>query len=308
MWPAQGKRSIGAGMRVSIRSGRGTSAEMRRAAAVRPGPTRAETASARFASVAERPHVTSPGRNARSRASASSVCTPRLVESSSCHSSTTTVSSAAKTSWASSSESRIESDSGVVTSAVGQRSRSRRRAAADVSPVRSPTSQPVKAGRSVRSGSSSARTVSPARARSGVTHRTRGPTREDVAHASSPTAAPASARASAPSHAASVFPVPVGACSTPLVPASTARHVSSWNGNGDQPRRENQSAKRSTAAIAEAACRADAVRRRGGVPSIRGGIAHSSERAPNRERRASARVLLHDAGSACPRAEPVPRR
>ena len=69
------------------------------------------------------------------------------------------------------------------------------------------------------SGSASARTVSAARARSGVIHTTRGP-----AVAGGATAAD---RAIAPNQAASVLPVPVGACTSPLSPAAAARQTSS---------------------------------------------------------------------------------
>ena len=96
MWPAHGNRSIGSGISVSISSFRGIAAETSRAAAAREGPTSAATASSRLASVADRPQETRPGRSERSRSRASSVCTPRFVESSSCHSSTITVSSEEK--------------------------------------------------------------------------------------------------------------------------------------------------------------------------------------------------------------------
>ena len=222
MCPAHGNRSIGSGIRVSISSRRGMRADTSRASAARVGPTRAATASSRLASVAERPHVTRLGRSDRSRSRASSVCTPRFVERSSCHSSTITVSSDPKISWESSSESRIESDSGVVTRAVGQLARSRRRSATEVSPVRTPIDQPRTTGFGFASGSSSARTVSAASALSGVTQTTRRP-----ANGFSFTASKSADRAIAPSQAASVLPVPVGAWSTPLALAATARHTCS---------------------------------------------------------------------------------
>ena len=215
MCPAHGNRSIGVGISVSISSRRGMAAFTTRAAGVRAGPTRAATASSRLASVAEMPHVASSGRSERRRASASSACTPRFVESSSCHSSTTTVSSPAKISWASSSESRIDRDSGVVTRAVGHAARSRLRSAADVSPVRRPTVQPAASGSGPASGSSRARNVSAASALSGVSQTTRMP------------APAAPVRRIAPSQAASVLPVPVGAWSRPLSPAASAAHTSS---------------------------------------------------------------------------------
>ena len=208
-----------------------------RAAGALGAPTSVARASSRLASVAERPQVQRPGESVRNRASASSVCTPRLVASSSCHSSTITVSSAANTSAAVSSESRIESVSGVVISPSGQASRSCRRLAAEESPVRRSTRHAGRAGaprrvspgesaaaaashvRSWGSGCSRARSVSVARALSGVIQRIRGP-------ATGAARWRARLRASAPSQAASVLPVPVGACSRPLWPASSARHVS----------------------------------------------------------------------------------
>ena len=237
MWPAQGNRSIGSGISVLICRRRGMRAVISRAAEAWGGPTSVARASSRLASVAERPQVQRPGESVRRRASASSVCTPRLVASSSCHSSTTTVSSVANTSAAVSSESRIESVSGVVTSPSGQAWRSCRRFAAEESPVRRSTrharpagvSRRVSGGRSAAapashslssgSGCSKARSVSVARALSGVIQRIRGP-------ATGAACWRARLRASAPSQAARVLPVPVGACSRPLWPASSARHVS----------------------------------------------------------------------------------
>jgi len=61
------------------------------------------------------------------------------------------------------------SDSGVVTSAAGQRRSCRARSAAGVSPVRMPTDQP---GASAASGACKARTLSAANARIGVIHST----------------------------------------------------------------------------------------------------------------------------------------
>ena len=96
MWPAHGNRSMGSGISVSISSLRAITADTRRASAARDGPTSAATASSRLVSVADSPQVTRPGRSDRKRSSASSVCTPRFVERSSCHSSTITVSSKEK--------------------------------------------------------------------------------------------------------------------------------------------------------------------------------------------------------------------
>ena len=61
-------------------------------------PSRAASAVSRLPSVAESPQVRKSGRKRRSRARASSVWAPRLFPSSSCHSSTTTRRSSAKSS------------------------------------------------------------------------------------------------------------------------------------------------------------------------------------------------------------------
>ena len=120
--------------------------------------------------VAERPHVRRAGWWNRSRASASSTCTPRFVPMSSCHSSTTTSRRSPKISRASARARRSESDSGVVMSAVGSRRRWRARSAADVSPVRDSSVHGMPRS---TSGSRSACSVSAASARRGVTQRTR---------------------------------------------------------------------------------------------------------------------------------------
>ena len=174
--PAQGNRSIGSGISVENSRLRGTFASMRCACLLRCGPTSAVTASSRFESVADNPHVIILGRMALSLDSASSVCTPRFVPRSSCHSSTMTVSRSANISWLSSSDNKIESDSGVVIRASGQFCRRRRRSAAEVSPVLVPTCQhfPNVSVRSA-SGSSSAWAVSVANARSGVIQTIRMP-------------------------------------------------------------------------------------------------------------------------------------
>ena len=137
---------------------------------VRPrAGSNAASASSRLPSVADRPHTTSPGFHWRSRPSASCSCTPRLLPSISCHSSTITVCSAAKSSRARSRVSSSVSDSGVVTSAVGSLRSCRARSADGVSPLRTPTVQ-----RGARSGSGccKARAVSEASARIGVSHST----------------------------------------------------------------------------------------------------------------------------------------
>ena len=244
MCPAQGKRSIGTGTSVSMSSFRGILALTTLAVATPAGPTSAARAASRLASVAERPQVARPGARVRRRASASSVCTPRFVARSSCHSSTITVSRSAKRSWAFSSERSTESDSGVVTSPSGQRLRSRLRSAAVESPVRSATCQrgarrrdddagplSAPASQSARSGRgrSSDRRVSAASARSGVIQTTRGPlpTGRSSSLASSRAIARRRLWARAPSQAARVLPVPVGACTKPLPPAAAARHTCS---------------------------------------------------------------------------------
>ena len=65
-------------------------------------PAAARASSSTLPSVAESAHVRSPGDMPRMRASASSVCVPRLLPTSSCHSSTTTVCTCANFSAASS--------------------------------------------------------------------------------------------------------------------------------------------------------------------------------------------------------------
>ena len=133
------------------------------------GPSSTRSASSRLPNVALKPHTTSPGFQRFSRASASCTWTPRLLPSSSCHSSTTTVCTPANSACAFSRDSITLSDSGVVTSTVGKRRSCRARSALGVSPVRMPRVQ--FAARSV-SGACRARTVSAASARIGVSHNT----------------------------------------------------------------------------------------------------------------------------------------
>ncbi|MNO96714.1 hypothetical protein D3C76_883940 [compost metagenome] len=165
MCPAQGKRSIAAGSRVST-----CSALSWRPCTSRP-PCGSNTSSAcrRLPSVAERPQVGSAGCHWRRWARASCSCTPRLLPSSSCHSSTTTRRSVAKSSRACARVSSKVRLSGVVTSTLGRRRAWRARSALPVSPLRTPTLQ---GSPSSSSGACKARAVSAARARMGVTHTT----------------------------------------------------------------------------------------------------------------------------------------
>jgi hypothetical protein len=73
--------------------------------------------------VADNPHVRTPGTIVRSRASPSSVCTPRFVPINSCHSSTTMHRSPLSRSTLSGYDKISDRLSGVVTSADGNRSR-----------------------------------------------------------------------------------------------------------------------------------------------------------------------------------------
>ena len=97
MWPPQGKRSTVSGIKVRRRRVLGRSPPMRRpgfpdpsASCGREWPSRQFIASTTLPSVADTPHTLKPGESARKRESASSVCTPRLLPISSCHSSTIT--------------------------------------------------------------------------------------------------------------------------------------------------------------------------------------------------------------------------
>ena len=115
-----------------------------------------------------------------SLASASCTCTPRLLPSSSCHSSTTTIFTLPSTSFASARARRSDRLSGVVTSTVGRRWFCALRSAAAVSPLRAPALQAMKRGVAssltvefnTSSGNCNARNVSAASARIGVSHST----------------------------------------------------------------------------------------------------------------------------------------
>jgi hypothetical protein len=131
--------------------------------------------------VADSPHTTSSGFQRRSRASASCTCTPRLLPSSSCHSSMMIMSRCLNCSRAAACESSRDSDSGVVISAPGRLLDWRARSAEPVSPVRAPKVQaPITSGLAAPSSAadaSSERWVSAASARIGVIHSTRKPVR-----------------------------------------------------------------------------------------------------------------------------------
>ena len=224
-WPPQGKRSIVAGIRLSTVSALG-----RAPRTVTPcGPANASQASARLPRVADRPHTRRFGWKRRIRASASSNCVPRLLPSSSCHSSTMSTCTPPSTASLSARASIRLRLSGVVTSAGGQALRWRALVAAAVSPVRCSTVQPMPMP---SAAACRAKVVSAARARMGVIHSTRGP----------PTAGVVSARhtASAPNQAASVLPAPVVACSRPLRPAAMWAQTSRWKSKGCQPWAANQ--------------------------------------------------------------------
>ncbi len=170
------------------------------------------------------PHAHRRAAAQRSRASASSTCTPRLLDMSSCHSSTMTADRCARRSRQSARASISVRLSGVVTSAVGSRLFCRARADDAVSPVRTST---VQCGCNARAARASANPVSAASARSGVIH--------SAVSGGGASAAPAAPSTSGGIHAAYVLPMPVGACSRPLSPRANADQTSSWNGNGDQP-------------------------------------------------------------------------
>ena len=165
MCPAHGKRSMVFGCAVAMTIVLPSLPRTIRVGAAGSTPTRQASAVSRLARVAESPHARSAGRAPRRRASASSTCTPRLVDSSSCHSSTTIASRCAKRSRQSARARNSVRLSGVVTSAVGSRLPCRARAAAAVSPVRTSTLQ---CGCRAAAARVSASPVSAASARSGV--------------------------------------------------------------------------------------------------------------------------------------------
>ena len=146
--PPHGKRSARPGSRESMTSFFGTS-PCTIVPALLPLPSSVPIASCRLPSVADMPHTMSAGFQRLSRASASCTCTPRLLPSSSCHSSTTTIFTLPSTSLASARESSTDRLSGVVTSTVGKRAFCAARSAEAVSPLRAPADQ---SGASASSG------------------------------------------------------------------------------------------------------------------------------------------------------------
>ena len=169
-WPAQEYLPGSGGISVSITSFLSMRPRTSFGSGCGSGPQSTAMACSRLPSVALKPQVTSLGLKRRSRARASCVCTPRLLPISSCHSSTTTYSTLRSSSRGSLRVSISVRDSGVVTSTVGKRRSCRARSALEVSPVRWPMLQ---VGASAASGSVSARVVSEASARIGVSQSTR---------------------------------------------------------------------------------------------------------------------------------------
>ena len=167
--PAHGKRPTPSGSSVSIsmRLGRWPCTSVP-GVGVAASPS-ASMASDRLPSVAESPHTISSGDHVRSRASANWTCTPRLLPTSSCHSSTTTTRTELRASRASARASSNDRLSGVVTRAVGRRRDCAARSALPVSPVRKPS---VQCGAKSCAASVNARVVSAASARMGVSHST----------------------------------------------------------------------------------------------------------------------------------------
>ena len=163
--PAHGKRSTVGGNSVSTVSVLGVAPRTNRPCGAAAGPSRVCIASSRLPSVADMPQTCSAGFQRRSRAMASCACTPRLLPISSCHSSTTTSAVRPSCSCASARAISRLRLSGVVTSAVGRRLACCVRSLLLVSPLRAPA---VHAGASSGSGACSARSVSAASARMGV--------------------------------------------------------------------------------------------------------------------------------------------
>ncbi len=112
-WPAHGKPSIRSGSRLRMLMPRRIRALINRGSAA-SAPTAARAASARLPMVALIAQVRRQGRSARSQLRQSSAWLPRLLPSSSCHSSSTTASSRPKSSGARALLSSTASDSGVV--------------------------------------------------------------------------------------------------------------------------------------------------------------------------------------------------
>ena len=174
MCPAQAKRSTRSGSStctcsaLSMRPCTSRGLARRGARGGRAG-TSVASASGRLPSVADMPHTCRRGFQPDRRASASCTCTPRLLPTSSCHSSTTTSCTLARRSCASARASSSDTLSGVVTSTVGRRRSCAARSPLAVSPVRRPLLQcGARSGR----GSCRARSESAASARMGVIHST----------------------------------------------------------------------------------------------------------------------------------------
>ena len=189
-WPPHGNRSVDGGSSASTTSDLGTCPRTSRP---RSCATSACIAASRLPSVADNPQTRSAGLKRASRASASCTCTPRLLPSSSCHSSMTTRATRPSAWGLSARDSMSDRLSGVVTSASGSRRSCRARTDEDVSPVRRPTAQ---SSPNSASGAASAWAVSEASARIGVIHSTFRPACDQVWSVA------CSAAPSAPNHTA----------------------------------------------------------------------------------------------------------
>ena len=127
------------------------------------------------------------------------------------------------------------SDSGVVTSTVGNRRSWRARSAGGVSPVRMPTRQPG-AELGERGLQRPGRCRPPGRASASARGR-RAAARAAARSRHAERRGAGDARRTRPHRSC---PDPVVACSRPLRPAAIARQTSRWNSNGCQPRLANQ--------------------------------------------------------------------
>ena len=204
-------------------------------------PSKVYIASSRLPSVADMPQVSNSGLQCRNLAKASWVCTPRLLPSNSCHSSTTTIFTVPSTSRASARESITDRLSGVVTSTVGKRLFCALRSAASVSPLRAPRLQGLNCPSACKSPSTrcSAPSVSAASARIGVIQITVSAVAAAarlngfngfngfcatflIAACAGITCAGAIKRITIPSQTAYVLPEPVVACSKPDWPCAMA--------------------------------------------------------------------------------------
>jgi hypothetical protein len=186
----------------------------------RPTPTITLAASAEFSIVADIPHVRIEGENRRSLASANSTCVPRLLDKSSCHSSTIAHRTPAKVAAASSRVNKSVRLSGVVTNTSGSPAFCFALSDDGVSPVLASTLtlSPIS-----RAGSCNASVMSRDTARKGDTYKILKP-RGTAGLGSRLTSSIKSANA--PKYAAYVFPDPVGTWISPLRPAWYASHAS----------------------------------------------------------------------------------